>query len=287
MCNELDQQVRQVTKGPSEALTRWAQVYAATLAVRRASSPPNVFARWRSTQKKSFSWQITPSMIWRLPAAQRRSAFCHALLESSYGVAATRAPYSSSQRRSHSTPVNPLSARLRFVTVAGHEGVCYGPLVGGGRGQPEGGDDAPRIDHQGHLEAVDPFGLGGAPAEGGLPAEEPLAGSPHPHDGRDEGRVHHVVDGRRIGEFLGEGPLQGAQLGLQGSYPAVELALGAELREVLAQVRPSEAPEVPLASEARPLGQDRQGDDLRVREQGRTTRAARGPTVADLPPIVH
>ena len=68
MCNELDQQVRQVTKGPSEALTRWAQVYAATLAVRRASSPPNVFARWRSTQKKSFSWQITPSMIWRLPS---------------------------------------------------------------------------------------------------------------------------------------------------------------------------------------------------------------------------
>src|SRR5215212_3332657 len=236
--SESNRSARRRRGRPSEAFTRWAQVYAATLAVRRASSPPNVFARWRSTEKKFFSWQTTPSMIWRLPAA-------------------------------------------------GHKGVCYGPLVGGGRGQPEGGDDAPRIDHQGHLEAVDPFGLGGAPAEGGLPAEEPLAGSPHPHDGRDEGRVHHVVDGRRIGEFLGEGPLQGAQLGLQGSYPAVELALGAELREVLAQVRPSEAPEVPLASEARPLGQDRQGDDLRVREQGRTTRAARGPTVADLPPIVH
>src|ERR687889_1148031 len=116
-------------------------------------------------------------------------------------------------------PRKPFVCQIRFVTVAGHEGVCYGPLVGGGRGQPEGGDDAPRIYHQGHLEAVDPFGLGGAPAEGRLPAEEPLAGRPHPHDGRDEGRVHHVVDGRRIGEFIGEGPLQSAQLGLQGSYP--------------------------------------------------------------------
>src|SRR5919107_3669210 len=113
MCNELDQQVRQVTKWPAERSvgSLGAGIYAATLAVRRASSPPNVFARWRSTQKKSFSWQITPSMIWRLPEAQRRSAFGHALRESSYGVAATRAPYSSSQRRSHSTPVNPLSAR--------------------------------------------------------------------------------------------------------------------------------------------------------------------------------
>src|SRR5215203_6002687 len=111
MCNELDQQVRQVTKGPSEALTRWAQVYAATLAVRRASSPPNVFARWRSREKKSFSWQITPSMIWRLPDAHLRSPFDQALRESSYGVAATRAPYSSSQRRSHSMLVKPLSAR--------------------------------------------------------------------------------------------------------------------------------------------------------------------------------
>jgi hypothetical protein len=62
------------------------------------------------------------------------------------------------------------------VAVTGHEGLPYGPLVGGSRGQPEGGDDAPRIYHQGHLEAVDPLGLGGAPAEGGLPAEQPLAG---------------------------------------------------------------------------------------------------------------
>jgi hypothetical protein len=183
-------------------------------------------------------------------------------------------------------PRKPFVCQIRFVTVGGYEGVCFEPLVGGGFRQPEGGDDAPRIDHQGHLEAIDPLGLGSAPAEGGLPAEQPLAGRPHPHDdGRDEGGVHHAVDGRRIAEFLGEGPLQGAQLGLQGSHPAVELALGAEVREVGAQVRGSEAPEIPLAAKAWPLGHDRRGDDHRVAEQCRTTRAARSPTMVRLPPI--
>jgi hypothetical protein len=92
-------------------------------------------------------------------------------------VAATSAPYSRSQRRSHSTPVKPLSARLSFVAVRRHEGVPYGPLLGGGRGQTENGNHPAGIYHEGHLEAVDPLGLGGAPAEGGLPAEEPLLAS--------------------------------------------------------------------------------------------------------------
>jgi hypothetical protein len=67
-------------------------VYAATFAAKRVNSPPNVLARWRSKQKKSLSWPMTPSMIWRLPEAQRRSAFGHALCELSLGVAATSAP---------------------------------------------------------------------------------------------------------------------------------------------------------------------------------------------------
>jgi hypothetical protein len=86
-------------------------VYAAILAARRVSSPPNVLVRWRSRAKKSLSWPMIPSMIWRLPEAQRRSAFDHARRESLLGVAATSAPYCSIQWRSHSTPVKPLSAR--------------------------------------------------------------------------------------------------------------------------------------------------------------------------------
>jgi preprotein translocase subunit SecY len=58
------------------------------------------------------------------------------------------------------------------------------------------GDYALGIHHQSHLEAVDPLGLGGASSEARLAGKQPLARSPHPHDGRDEGRVHHAVDGR-------------------------------------------------------------------------------------------
>jgi hypothetical protein len=54
---------------------------------------------------------------------------------------------------------------------------------------------------------------------------------------------------------------------LQVPYPPVELALGAEVREVGAQVRPSDTPEVALAAKARPLGEDGKGDDLRVGKQ--------------------
>src|SRR5215210_8321733 len=146
--------------------------------------------------------------------------------------------------------------QVRSVAVGGHEGLPYGPLVGGRRGQTESCDYAVGVYHQRRLETVDPLGLGGAPPEGSLPTEEPLARSPHPHDRRDEGRVHHAKDGRRTGELSGEGQLQSAQLGLQGSDAPVELALRTEAREVRAQMRPSEAPEVPLAAKPRPLGEE-------------------------------
>ena len=36
-------------------------------------------------------------------------------------------------------------------------------------------------------------------------------------------------------------------------------------------MRPSEAPKVPLAAEAGPLGEDRQGEDFRIADQGGPT----------------
>src|SRR5919112_5964216 len=100
-------------------------------------------------------------------------------------------------------PRKALVGQVRIVKVSGYEGLSDGPLVGGRGGQEEGAYHALGIYHRGHLEAVDPLGLGGAPAEGGLPAEELLASfaGPHPHDGRDERRVPDAVDGRRIAEF--------------------------------------------------------------------------------------
>src|SRR5215208_4583231 len=167
-------------------------------------------------------------------------------------------------RRSDERPVLihpkalPLYPREAFVgqvgsvAVGGHESIAYGPLVGGC-----------------------------------LAAEEPLARSPHPHHRRDEGRVHNAIDGRRLGELLGEGELQEAHLWLQGSDATVELALRTEGREVGAQVRRSEAPEVPLAVERRPLGEYGQGDDLRIAEQGRPTALRRLRGALELPPVVH
>src|SRR5829696_1148215 len=172
-------------------------------------------------------------------------------------------------------PREALVGQVRSVAVGSYEGVAYGPLVGGRDGQPESGDHPLGVNHEGHLEAVYPLGLGGAASEACLAGEKPLARSPHPHDGRDEGSVHHAVDRRRFRKILGESPLQEAQLWLQGSNAPVELALGAQHREVGAQVRPREAPEVALAAKARPLGEDRQGKDLRsgsLRRAGRPGR---------------
>jgi hypothetical protein len=70
-----------------------------------------------------------------------------------------------------------------------------------------------------------------------------------------------------MGELSGECPLQGANLCSQGSHPSVEPALRTKVREVGAQVRMCEAPEVALAAEAGPLGEDGQGQNLRVGER--------------------
>ena len=61
-----------------------------------------------------FELVYDPSMIWRLPTAHSLPAASHSLLEFSFGVAATKAPYSESQCRSHSTEVKPFSARCRL-----------------------------------------------------------------------------------------------------------------------------------------------------------------------------
>jgi hypothetical protein len=52
-------------------------------------------------------------------------------------------------------------------------------------------------------------------------------------------------------------------------------------------MRGGETPEVPLAAEAGPLGEDGQGDYLRVAEQGRPTGFRRLRSVIELPPVVH
>ena len=52
-------------------------------------------------------------------------------------------------------------------------------------------------------------------------------------------------------------------------------------------MRGGEAPEVPLTAKARPLGEDSQGEDLRVAEQGRATGFRRLRSVIELSPVVH
>jgi hypothetical protein len=90
----LDQQVHQVTQGPTEGV-----VHALSAGVGRdlgSQTCQQPAEGLRSVvlqaEKVLESWQITPSMIWRFPDAHRRSFFGHARRESSYGVAATIAP---------------------------------------------------------------------------------------------------------------------------------------------------------------------------------------------------
>jgi hypothetical protein len=88
-------------------------------------------------------------------------------------------------------------------------------------------------------------------------------------------------------ERCGHRALEVAQLGLHGAHPPVELALGAELREVGAKMCLGETPEVALASEARPLGEDGQGDDLGIGKKGRAAGSGWFRSVLELPPVVH
>src|SRR5215203_4222464 len=97
-----------------------------------------------------------------------------------------------------------------------------------------------------------------------------------------------MVDLRNATERSGHCTLEIAQLGLHRAHPAVELALGTELREVGAQMCLSKAPEISLASEAGPLlGEDGQGDDLGVAKQGWPSSSGRLRRVLELPAVVH
>ena len=141
---------------------------------------------------------MTPSMIWRLPAAQRRSRPCplgvvlgsrhhqRALL-----VGPVPLPSNASE---------PFVGQIELVSILADKPIRYGALLGNDLGHPEGGDDALQAHREPYLEPVNPLGLRSAPAEGSLPAEEPFARSSHPHDGRDEGSIQHVVGGRGLGQ---------------------------------------------------------------------------------------
>jgi hypothetical protein len=118
------------------------------------------------------------------------------------------------------------------VPVGGYQKLAYGPLVTVGRGQAEGGDDAFGGYREGHLEAVDPFGLRDAPAEGCLPGEQALAAGPYTNHRRHKGGIEHVVDGRGLEERLGQVLLQRPQLRFEGTDASIELALAQEIREV-------------------------------------------------------
>jgi hypothetical protein len=93
MCNELDQQVRQVAQRSAEGVVDALAAGVRRNLGRQTSQQPAEGLRTVTLQCEEIleSWPMTPSMIWRLPAAQRRSAFDHALRESFLGVAATSA----------------------------------------------------------------------------------------------------------------------------------------------------------------------------------------------------
>jgi hypothetical protein len=174
------------------------------------------------------------------------------------------------------------------VAIFREEGIADGAFVAVGRSQPKGRDDALGIHHQSDLETIDPLGFGAAASEGGLPGEEPSSACPYPHHRGDEGGVHDAVSCRGVGERLSRLDLERPQLGLEGAHPPVELALGAQSREIGTQVRVSKSPKVALATEARPLGEDRQCQQLALGEQRRTARLLAGSRLMALaPPVVH
>src|SRR5215217_1932337 len=93
--------------------------------------------------------------------------------------------------------------------------------------------------------------------------------------------------GRDLGGQARQQPSQRLRTMTLQREEVLELALGAQHREVGAQVRPREAPEVALAAKARPLGEDRQRQDLLVAQEGGTAGAACGRGVVGLPPVVY
>ncbi len=94
MCNELDQQVCQVAERSTEGVVDPLSTGVGRNLGRKARQQPaeGLGSVVLQAEEVLESWQITPSMIWRLPDAHRRSSFDHALRELFFGVAATRAP---------------------------------------------------------------------------------------------------------------------------------------------------------------------------------------------------
>src|SRR5215208_6058813 len=263
MCNELDQQVRQVAQRSAQGIVDPLPTGVRRDLGRQAGQQPAQGLGPVALQSEEVL-ELVDHPLDDLTMARRPAAI--GLRPCPTGVVL--------RGGSHQCPIDlqpaplPLESREAFVrqvgivTVGGYEGIPYGSLVGGRRCQPEGAHYALGVHHQRHLEPVDPLGLGRTPPEGCLSGKQPLARSPHPHHRWDERRIQDAVYGRRVGQFSGEGTLQSAQLGRKGPYPPVELALATEVREVGAQVRGGETPEVALAAEARPLSEYGQGQNL-------------------------
>jgi hypothetical protein len=114
---------------------------------------------------------MIPSMIWRLPEAQRRSAFDHALAGVVVGRGSHQRPVLLHPKALPLDASEALICQVGPVAVGGHQRLPYGPLIGGCRGQKEGRDHPVWI-HQSYLQAVDPLGLGGTAPEGCLTGQE-------------------------------------------------------------------------------------------------------------------
>ena len=112
MCNELDQQVCQMTQRSAEGVVDPLGAGVGCDLGRQACKQTSQSFRPVAFQAEEvLELADNPFDDLALPAAHRRSFFGHARREPFFGVATTSAPYSSSQRLSHSTPVKPLSAR--------------------------------------------------------------------------------------------------------------------------------------------------------------------------------
>jgi hypothetical protein len=93
MCNELDQQVHQVAyRSAQGTVDPLAAGVGDDLGRHSRQQPLKGFRAVALQREEVLELVDPPSMIWRLPDAQRRSALDHARRELSFGVAATSAP---------------------------------------------------------------------------------------------------------------------------------------------------------------------------------------------------
>ena len=173
------------------------------------------------------------------------------------------------------------------MTIPADENIPDRPLVGSRLGQAEGCDHAFGGGGEPYLQPLNPLGLRDAPAESSLSGKQSLPARSYPHDRRNQGGVQDVIELRASRELPRQMLLQDAHLRLQGAHPPVELALGGECGQVVSQVGLSEPPKIPLASEAGPLGEDSEGENLRIGDQRWTTDyGSIGEVGGCLPPIL-